>query len=149
MPVKKPAPGELDAIETASRDEITAVQLQRLQATLRRAYDHVAHYRQAFDAKGVHPDDLKSLADLAKLCHFSVLSGIKFNSTGQCAKLRRPRPTTSPREWATRASSSRLIEGSIWTLRSGLKYSTGTLSFSAKNWAVYGMIEAPPERNSR
>ena len=40
------------------------------------------------------------------------------------------------REWALRASSSRLIVGSICTLRSGLKYSTGTLSFSAKNCAV-------------
>lgn len=66
MPVKQPAPGELEPIETASRDEIGALQLQRLQATLRRAYENVPHYRQAFDAKGVHPDDLKSLADLAK-----------------------------------------------------------------------------------
>ena len=66
MPVKPPAPGELDAIETASRDEIVALQLQRLQATLQRAYDKVPHYRAAFDAKGVHPSDLKQLADLAK-----------------------------------------------------------------------------------
>jgi phenylacetate-CoA ligase len=66
MPVKQPKPGELDAIETASRDEITALQLARLQATLRHAYINVPHYRQAFDAKGVHPDDLKQLADLAK-----------------------------------------------------------------------------------
>jgi phenylacetate-CoA ligase len=66
MPVKQPKPGELDAIETASRDEITALQLARLQATLRHAYINVPHYQQAFDAKGVHPDDLKQLADLAK-----------------------------------------------------------------------------------
>ncbi|MEY4754661.1 MAG: hypothetical protein RJA44_2336 [Pseudomonadota bacterium] len=66
MPVKQPRPGELEPIETASRDELQALQLQRLQWTLRHAYDHVPHYRQAFDAKGVHPDDLKSLADLAK-----------------------------------------------------------------------------------
>ncbi|MFO1337365.1 MAG: phenylacetate--CoA ligase PaaK [Burkholderiaceae bacterium] len=66
MPVKTPAPGDLEAIETASRDEIAALQLQRLQATLARVYEHVPHYRQAFDARGVHPSDCKALADLAK-----------------------------------------------------------------------------------
>jgi len=66
MPVRHPAPGDLEAIETASRDEITALQLQRLQATLQRAYDQVPHYRAAFDAAGVHPSDCKTLADLAK-----------------------------------------------------------------------------------
>ena len=59
-------PATLDPIETASRDEIQALQLQRLKETLRRAYDHVPHYRAAFDAKGVHPDDLKQLSDLSK-----------------------------------------------------------------------------------
>lgn len=52
-------------ITRASRDEIAALQLQRLQVTLRRVYERVPHYRQKFDAQGVHPDDLKSLADLA------------------------------------------------------------------------------------
>ena len=66
MPVKQPAPGELDAIETASRDEIQALQLQRLRWSLKHAYDNVPHYRKAFDEKGVHPDDLKQLSDLAK-----------------------------------------------------------------------------------
>lgn len=66
MPVKRPAPGELEAIETASRDELQALQLQRLKDSLTRAYENVPHYRKAFDAKGVHPNDLKSLADLAK-----------------------------------------------------------------------------------
>ncbi|GHF73638.1 phenylacetate--CoA ligase PaaK [Seohaeicola zhoushanensis] len=56
----------LDAIEIASRDEIAALQLQRLKWSLRHAYDNVPHYKAAFDAKGVHPDDLTSLADLAK-----------------------------------------------------------------------------------
>ena len=65
MPVKQPAPGELEAIETASRDEVQALQLQRLRWTLAHAYANVAHYREAFDAKGVHPDDLKQLSDLA------------------------------------------------------------------------------------
>jgi phenylacetate-CoA ligase len=66
MPVKTPAPGDLEAIERASRDELQALQLQRLKWTVQHAYDHVAHYRAKFDAKGVHPSDLKSLADLAK-----------------------------------------------------------------------------------
>ncbi len=56
----------LDPIEHASRDEITALQLQRLKATLDRVYRHVPHYRKAFDAAGVHPDDLKSMQDLAR-----------------------------------------------------------------------------------
>ena len=66
MPVKQPAPGELEPIETASRDELQALQLQRLQATLHHAYAKVPHYKAAFDARGVHPSDCKTLADLAK-----------------------------------------------------------------------------------
>jgi phenylacetate-CoA ligase len=66
MPVKKPEPGDLEPIERASRDELQALQLRRLRATLLLAYDKVPHYRQAFEARGVHPSDLKSLADLAK-----------------------------------------------------------------------------------
>ena len=66
MPVKQPSPGELEPIETASRDEIAALQLQRLRSTLQRAYDQVPHYRRAFDKGGVHPGDLKQLGDLAK-----------------------------------------------------------------------------------
>jgi phenylacetate-CoA ligase len=78
MTVQRPAPGELEPIETASRDEIAALQLTRLRATLQRAYDNVAHYRKAFDAKGVHPNDLKSLADLSKF-PFTVKSDLRDN----------------------------------------------------------------------
>ena len=56
----------LDPIEIASRDEITALQTQRLKATLDNVHQNVPHYRQAFDAAGVHPTDFKVLADLAK-----------------------------------------------------------------------------------
>jgi phenylacetate-CoA ligase len=56
----------LDPIEKASRDEISALQLQRLKATLHHVYKNVPHYRQAFEATGVHPDDLKTLQDLSK-----------------------------------------------------------------------------------
>ena len=66
MPVKSPRPGDLDPIETASRDEISALQLQRLQWSVRHTYDNVAPYRKRCEEAGVHPDDLKSLADLAK-----------------------------------------------------------------------------------
>jgi phenylacetate-CoA ligase len=55
-----------EAIEHASRDEITALQVRRLRETLTRAYRHVPHYTKAFDAAGVHPDDLRQLSDLAK-----------------------------------------------------------------------------------
>ena len=66
MPVKRPGPGDLEPIERASRDELQALQLRRLQQTLAHAYANVAHYRTAFDSRGVHPSDCKSLADLAR-----------------------------------------------------------------------------------
>jgi phenylacetate-CoA ligase len=66
MVQRNPQPGELEAIERASRDELQALQLDRLRWSLRHAYDNVAHYRRAFDEAGVHPDELKTLADLAK-----------------------------------------------------------------------------------
>ncbi|WP_426503769.1 phenylacetate--CoA ligase PaaK [Dactylosporangium sp. McL0621] len=61
-----PAPGTLDPIETASRDELAALQLTRLRQSLRHAYEHVAHYKNRFEAAGVHPDDLRDLSDLAR-----------------------------------------------------------------------------------
>lgn len=78
MPVRHPSPGDLEPIETASRDEIAALQLQRLKATLQRAYDKVPHYRQAFDSRGVHPDDLKQLSDIAKF-PFTVKKDLRDN----------------------------------------------------------------------
>ncbi|MFO1344451.1 MAG: phenylacetate--CoA ligase PaaK [Burkholderiales bacterium] len=76
MPTKSPTP--LHAIESASRDEIAALQLQRLKWSLRHAYDNVPHYKRTFDAKGVHPDDLKTLADLAKF-PFTSKSDLRDN----------------------------------------------------------------------
>ena len=52
--------------ETASRDELTALQLMRLKSSLRHAYDNVSHYRGMCERAGVHPDDVKELADLAR-----------------------------------------------------------------------------------
>ncbi len=69
---------DLDPIEIASRDEISALQLKRLQATLRHAYENVAHYRSAFDAAGAHPDDCKSLSDLSKF-PFTVKQDLRAN----------------------------------------------------------------------
>jgi phenylacetate-CoA ligase len=66
MPVKFPAPADLEPIERASRDELQALQLARLKQTLQHAYANVPHYKHAFDAAGVHPSDLKTLADLSK-----------------------------------------------------------------------------------
>ncbi|MBI1453346.1 phenylacetate--CoA ligase [Acinetobacter sp. FL51] len=56
----------LEQIETASIDELRSVQLQRLKKTLQHAYDNSSVYKKKFDDAGVHPDDLKNLADLAK-----------------------------------------------------------------------------------
>ncbi|TFV71914.1 phenylacetate--CoA ligase [Blastococcus sp. CT_GayMR19] len=59
-------PSLLDPAERMGADELRGVQLERLQWSLRHAYDNVPHYRAAFDAAGVHPDDCRELADLAK-----------------------------------------------------------------------------------
>ena len=61
-----PAPEDLTAAERLGVDELRAVQLERLQWTLRHAYANVPFYRAKFDAAGVHPDDCRELADLAK-----------------------------------------------------------------------------------
>ncbi|MCB0217071.1 MAG: phenylacetate--CoA ligase [Chloroflexi bacterium] len=60
-----PSPS-LEPIESASRDAIAALQLERLRWSLRQAYDQVPHYRARFEAAGVHPDDLRQLEDLAR-----------------------------------------------------------------------------------
>ena len=62
-----PRPDELEPIERASRDELESLQLERLQWTLRHAYERVPFYRACFDQAGIHPDDCRELADLAKL----------------------------------------------------------------------------------
>ena len=73
-----PKPGDLDRIETASRDEIAGVQLERMKNSLAHAYNNVKHYKDAFDAAGVHPDDLNDLADLAKF-PFTVKQDLRNN----------------------------------------------------------------------
>jgi len=78
MPSKQPRPDELEPIERASRDELRALQLARLQWSLRHAYDNVPHYRKAFNAKGVKPGDLKDLADLRHF-PFTVKSDLRDN----------------------------------------------------------------------
>jgi phenylacetate-CoA ligase len=71
-----PRPGDLEPIETASRDEIAGVQLERMRWSLRHAYENSPFYRARFDAHGVHPDDLHTLADLAKF-PFTVKSDLR------------------------------------------------------------------------
>src|SRR5579883_3061885 len=57
---------QIEPIEKASVDELRALQLERLKDVLGRVYDRVPHYRNKFQAAGVHPDDLRTLADLAR-----------------------------------------------------------------------------------
>jgi len=64
---RTPAPDSLDPIERASVDELRAVQLERLQWSVRHAYENVPHYTQALDAAGVHPSDIADLTDLSAL----------------------------------------------------------------------------------
>src|SRR6218665_3585525 len=78
MAVRQPAPAALDPMESASRDAIEALQLQRLGWTVQHAYDNVAHYRRAFDARGVLPGDLKHLSDLAGF-PFTVKQDLRDN----------------------------------------------------------------------
>ncbi|KZM49794.1 phenylacetate--CoA ligase PaaK [Labrenzia sp. OB1] len=61
-----PRPGDLEPVETASRDELCALQLERLKWSLSHAYENVPFFRERFDAKGVHPSDLKTLSDLSR-----------------------------------------------------------------------------------
>jgi phenylacetate-CoA ligase len=78
VPVRQSLPGDLEAIETASADELRALQLQRLQWSLRHAYDNVPHYRRSFDAAGVRPTDVRSLEDLARF-PFTVKGDLRDN----------------------------------------------------------------------
>ena len=78
MPSKRPRTEELEPIERASRDELRALQLTRLQWSLKHAYDNVPHYRKAFAAKGVAPGDLKALEDLRHF-PFTVKSDLRDN----------------------------------------------------------------------
>lgn len=73
-----PNKADLDPIEIASIDEIQSLQLGRLKATLANVYQNVPHYKKAFDEKGVHPDDLKTLADLSKF-PFTVKADLRDN----------------------------------------------------------------------
>ena len=69
---------DLEPIEIASRDEIEALQLERMKWSLAHAYENVPFYRKSFDAAGVHPDDLKSLKDLAKF-PFTIKQDLRDN----------------------------------------------------------------------
>lgn len=68
----------LDAGERLGRDELEALQLTRLRATLRHAYENVPFYRESFDAAGLRPDDCRSLADLA-LFPFTAKTDLRDN----------------------------------------------------------------------
>jgi phenylacetate-CoA ligase len=57
---------ELEPVEKASREELARLQLERLQWSLRHAYENVPHYRRKFDAAGVKPADCKALEDLRR-----------------------------------------------------------------------------------
>jgi phenylacetate-CoA ligase len=78
----------LEAIETASRDELGALQVERLKATLARAYANVAYYRAAFDGHGVRPEDLRDLGDLA---NFPFLTKAAFRENYPFGLLAVPR----------------------------------------------------------
>lgn len=73
----------LEHLEKASVDELRNVQFERIKQTLQHAYQNSAVYRQKFDEVGVHPDDFKTLADLAKFpftqCFLRTFLYLRFN----------------------------------------------------------------------
>src|SRR5436190_22309043 len=69
---------QVEPIERASVDELRTLQRERLRWTLAHAYGKVPHYRKVFDAAGVHPGDLKDLADLAKF-PFTTKADLRAN----------------------------------------------------------------------
>src|SRR5580692_4769906 len=69
---------EMDDTERASRDEIMALQTKRLAWSLAHAYGNVTHYKQSFDAAGVHPSDFKEMSDLGKF-PFTVKTDLRDN----------------------------------------------------------------------
>src|ERR1700740_1514470 len=70
--------GELEPSETASVDELRALQVERLRWPLRHAYDNVPYYRKMFDVAAVHPDDVRDLSDLAKF-PFTTKASLRDN----------------------------------------------------------------------
>jgi phenylacetate-CoA ligase len=66
MTKRRPQPPDLEPIERASRDELQQLQLERLTWSVRHAFDHVPAYRDKCATVGAHPDDLRTLADLAR-----------------------------------------------------------------------------------
>lgn len=68
----------IEPIEKAGVDELHALQLKRLRWSLQHAYEKVPHYRKAFDAAGIHPGDLKELADLASF-PFTTKADLRAN----------------------------------------------------------------------
>ena len=66
LPDLAPSRGDLEPIEVADREQIAALQLERLRWSLRHAYENVPHYRRAFDEAGAVPQDVTSLEDLRR-----------------------------------------------------------------------------------
>ena len=56
-----------EQMETASREQLSQIQLERLQKTVKHVYDNVPLYRERMDAAGVRPEDVKTLDDITRL----------------------------------------------------------------------------------
>jgi phenylacetate-CoA ligase len=78
LPLIEPRPDLYDDAERWSVDELRARQLERLQWSVRHAFDHVEHYRKAFEDRGVHPDDIRSLED-TRLLPFTSKADLRAN----------------------------------------------------------------------
>src|SRR5690349_6448550 len=78
LPNIEARPDLYDEAERWSVDELRGRQLERLQWSVRHAFDNVAHYRKAFEDRGVHPDDIRSLED-TRLLPFTSKADLRAN----------------------------------------------------------------------
>src|SRR5260221_11971945 len=108
MPSKRPRGDELEPIERASRDELRALQLERLRWSLKHAYENVALYRKAFDAKRVKPDDLRTLKDWA---HFPCTVKSNLRDNYPFGLLAVPRGQVSRVHASSRTTGKPTVEG--------------------------------------
>ena len=115
MATAQPHSSGLDRIETASRDEIAGLQLERMKWSIRHAYENSPFYRKQFENHGVHPDDLKTLTDLAKF-PFTVKQDLRDNYPFGIFAVPREKlsrihgssgTTGTPSTWATSGSATR------------------------------------------
>ena len=93
-----------EAIECATREEITAIQNEKLVKQVRHVWDNVPYYRKKMEEKGVTPDDIRSIDDLHKLPFLSKADlrnaypyGLLGKPLNECVRIHSTSGTTGKR----------------------------------------------------